>query len=126
MEDADDGDDNNRKKAVRNNFSSNVSNMIQMQQDAMERFGDCMDQGYKMIAEFARSAQEWNEDKKDDIEKMHVAVVVIEKLERKIEMLKRDFEKIQSSNPLKSKMIIAKLNAIEKSFAKAYKSLDDE
>lgn len=30
----------------------------------MERFGDCMDQGYKMIAEFARSAQSWDEDTK--------------------------------------------------------------
>ena len=79
-----------------------------------------------MIADAARSANSWNAGKQDDIELMHITVVVIEKLDRKIELLKNEINNDNSNDPMKRKYLILKLNALEKCLAKAYKSLDEE
>ena len=128
MEDANTKNGNNigKARATKSKFTNNVSNMIQMQQNVMERFGDCMDQGYKMIEDFTRSAQAWNEDKKDEIEKMHITVVVIEKLDRKIELLKMEINRKDCTDPMKRKLLVSKLNALEKCLSKAYMKLDNE
>ena len=72
----------------------------------------------------------WHSHSHLTMDTIHTAVIVIEKLERKIELLKRDINKVEGEDDDDEvvecrRYAKVKLSALEKSLARAYKALDD-
>ena len=122
--------DSGRKKGRRlagGIIMDNLPSYIQMQQEVMQHFKSRMEKGYEIIVGFAEQAQRRDEDD-NEMEIMHTAVIVIEKLEMKIELLKREIShrKVEDEDNEHCKAESLKLATLEKSLAKTYKALDDE
>ena len=90
-----------------------------------------MERGYKIIEGFAETQRRDEVD--NDMDTMHTAVIVIEKFERRTELLKRDLgnhgelEYNNDNNKVVKRCQAqkVKLSALKKTLLKAYKALDD-
>ena len=79
----------------------------------------------QILAGFAKQAQK-EDNKGDEVDTMHISVVLIKKLERTIEIANGELMRINEGETEKRRMKRNQIATLETTLLKTYKSLNEE